>query len=247
MPNSLYSSNQDLKLSIESSANTSTCTDIKCDTKDINEICCYNLISKQREFLHTDTYMLYYKNNKEREETIDRMKLFYNKFFQAYNVLPMKKINKEYNEKYFNIFGIIPLELLPASYIPFNYKNYDINLDRLKKGDIFFEEDYKRVFLDYKKLPDLPNKKYISEQDLKEYLVFCLKEKLNNPKSIFNAYSVTTMIIILLILWFFIIIILLYILFYYYRDIYSYILLFTTIILVLFAIIWKMIYILNID
>ena len=191
--------------------------------------------------------MLNYKNNNNSEENIDRLKILYNKFFQPYNVLPNQKINKQNNEKYFNTFGIIPLELMPASYIPFNYKNYDINLDRLKKGDIFFEDDYKKVFLDYYQKPDSPNEKYITETDLKNYLIFCLKEKLNNPKSIFNAYSVTTMIIILLILWFFVIIMLLYILFYYYRDIYTYILLFTTIILVLFAIIWKMIYILNID
>lgn len=237
MPNSLHSS----------TPNSSKCLDIKCDVKDSEEICCYNLISKQNEFLHTDTYMLDYKNNNNREDNIDRLKIFYNKLFQAYNVLPTKKINKEYNEKYFNIFGFIPLELIPASYIPFNYKNYDINLDRLKKGDIFFEEDYKRVFLDYNKHPDPGNEKYVSEEELKKYLVFCLKDKLNNPKSIFNAYSVTTMTIILLILWFLIIIMLLYILFYYYREIYSYILLFITIILVLFAIIWKMIYILNID
>lgn len=222
------------------------CIDIKCDEKSEEE-CCYNFISKQGEFLHTDTYILNYKNNNNSEENIDRIKIFYNKFFQPYNVLPNQKINKENNEKYFNTFGIIPLELLPASYIPFNYKNYDINLDRLKKGDIFFEEDYKKVFLDYHIKPDPLNQTYITETDLKNYLVFCLKEKLNNPKSIFNAYSVTTMVIILLILWFFVIIMLLYILFYYYRDIYSYILLFITIILVLFAIIWKMIYILNID
>ena len=222
------------------------CLYINCNVDDNNK-CCYNLISKQDEFLHTDTYMLDYKNNNKMEENFDRMKIFYNKLFQPYNVLPTLKINKEYNEKYFNTFGIIPLELLPASYIPFNYKNYDINLDRLKKGDIFTEEDYKRVFLDYNKHPDLPNTKYVTDTHLKEYLVSCLKDNLNNPKKIFNAYSVTTMVIILLILWFFIIIMLLYILFYYYRDIYEYILLFITIILVLFAIIWKMIYILNID
>jgi hypothetical protein len=229
-----------------SSPNCIDTKDTKCN-ENIDNYCCYDFINKQGEFLHTDTHMLEYKNNNKREENIDRIKIFYNKFFQPYNVLPNNKINKENNEKYFNIFGIIPLELIPASYIPFNYKNYDLNLDRLKKGDIFFEEDYKKVFLDYNKYPNPLDKKYISEKDLKEYLVFCLKEKLNNPKSIFNAYSITTMTIILLILWFFIIIMFMYILFYYYRDIYSYILLFTTIILVLFAIIWKMIYILNID
>jgi hypothetical protein len=222
-------------------------TETTTQTKESENICCYNLQKKLQEFLHTDNYMLEYKNLIKKEENIDRLKVLYSKFFQPYSVLPTQKTCKDINDKYFNIFGIIPLELIPASYIPFNYKNYDMNLDRLKKGEIFFEDDYKRVFIDYNKHPDPGNKKYISEKDLKEYLEFCLKDKLNNPKSIFNAYSIFTMTIIVCILWFFIVIMMLYVLFYYYRDIYTYILLFTTIILVLIAIIWKMIYILNID
>ena len=236
------------------------CEDIRCDVyneekngetitnpSDSENICCYNLKTKLSEFLHNDNYMLDYKNLLKKEENVDRLKVLYSKFFQPYSVLPTKKICNDFNEKYFDIFGIIPLDLIPASYIPFNYKNYDMNLDRLKKGEIFFEDDYKRVFIDYNKHPNPGDKIYISEKDLKEYLEFCLKDKLNNPKSIFNAYSIFTMTIIVCILWFFIIIMMLYVLFYYYRDIYSYILLFTVIFLVLIAIIWKMIYILNID
>ena len=190
--------------------------------------------------------MLNYKNSNKKEENIDRMKIFYNKFFQPYYSNEKEKIKDK--KKYFDIFGIIPLELIPASYLPFNYKNYDMNLDRLKNGNKFFEDDYKEVFFDYDKTQAvLETTNYIDENDLKEYLMLCLKDKLNNPKSIFNAYSINTMAIILIILWFFIISMLLYILFYYYRDIYTYILLFITVILVLFAIIWKMIYILNIE
>jgi uncharacterized protein (DUF488 family) len=45
-----------------------------------------------------------------------------------------------------------------------------MNLDRLKKGEIFFEDDYKRVFVDFNKHPDTNDKLYISERFLKEYL-----------------------------------------------------------------------------
>jgi hypothetical protein len=236
---------------------------IDCDTG-VNDVkddniynCCYNFTSKLQEFLHKDAYMLDYKNTIKRDENNDRIKVLYSKIFQAYSVLPSKKIDKtykdedkeevEYNQKYFNTFGIIPLELIPASYIPFNYKNYEMNLDRLSKGDIFFEDDYKKIFLDYNKQPDPNSKTYINEKNLKEYLEICLKDRLSNPKAIYNAYSINIMTMFVCVLWFYIIIMMLYIVFYYYRDIYSYILLGITIILVLIAIIWKMIYILNID
>jgi hypothetical protein len=207
----------------------------------------YDMIGKKGEFLHSDIHMLKYKNISKNDENIDRIKILYSKFFQPYNVKPEFKIDYENNGKYLDTFGIIPLELLPASYVPFNYKNYEMNLDRLSKGDLFSEDDYKRIFLDYNKHPDPSNKNLISEKELKEYLEYCLKEKLNNPKSIFNAYSVNTITVLVCILWFIIIIQLFNILFYYYRDIYSYILLFITMLTILIAIIWKMIYILNVD
>ena len=223
--------------------------------------CCYALADKTREFLHSDTYILDYKNIKNSEEVADRMKVFYSKFFQSYNVVPSEKINGRYqdagkdtntntkylNGKYFDIFGIIPIELVPASYIPFNYKNYEMNLDRLSKGDVFTEDDYQRVLLDYKKLPDPSNRSYITDKDLKGYLEYCLKDQLNNPKAIFNAYSINNMASLVIVLWALIIGMLINILFYYYRDTYSYILLFVTILLILVAVIWKMIYILNVD
>jgi hypothetical protein len=207
----------------------------------------YDINNKKSEFLHTDVYMLEYKNVSKSEENVDRIKIFYSKFFQPYNVKPELKIDYENNGKYLDTFGILPLELLPASYIPFNYKNYEMNLERLSKGDLFSEDDYKAIFFDYNKHPDPSNKNLISEKELKEYLEYCLKEKLNNPKSIFNAYSVNTITVLVCILWFIIIIQVFNILFYYYRDIYSYILLFITMLTILIAIIWKMIYILNVD
>ena len=204
--------------------------------------------------------MLEYKDAIKRDDNIDRMKVLYNKFFQPYSVLPNKKVNKryrdtketrriyrEYNQKYFNTFGIIPLELIPASYIPFNYKNYDMNMDRLTKGEIFYEDDYKQMFIDYHKQPDPNNTAYFNEKGLKEYLEICLKGRLANPKSTYNAFSITMMTQFICVIWTFIIVMMLYILFYYYRDIYSYILLSITIILVFVAIIIKMMNILSID
>jgi len=234
----------------------------ECDVGTANEDdssgCCYQLTDKLQEFLPADMYLLEYKNMNKKNESADRLKIFYSKFFQAYNVNPGKKIGTQNNSKYFDIFGILPLELLPASYIPFNYKNYEMNLDRLSKGALFTEEDYKRVFidLDYSKLnkekdnekeKDVVGKQFITDTDLKNYLEYCLKERLNNPKAIFNAYNIKNMANIAIILWIIVIVNGFTVLFYYYRDIYSYILLFITILLVLIAIIWKMIYILNID
>jgi hypothetical protein len=240
--------------------------ELKCSTKDCDidtlgdkdaEICCYNLPRKMREFLHKDGYLLEYKNTIKRDDSIDRMRVLYSKFFQPYSVLPNKKIDKvyrdaeynnwEYNRKYFNTFGIIPLELIPASYIPFNYKNYDMNLDRLTKGEIFYEDDYKRIFVDYNKLPDPASKTHFNEKGLKEYLEICLKDRLASPKAIFNAFSINMMTQFICVIWFFIIVMMLYIVFYYYRDIYSYILLAITIILVFAAIVLKMFNILNIE
>jgi hypothetical protein len=225
------------------------CVGTNCDND--NPQCCYDLASKMREFLQKDTYILEHTNKIKKEEDNDRMKILYSKFFQPYNVNKDKKINTEDNQYYFNTFGILPLELLPASYIPFNYKNFDMNLDRLTKGEIFYEDDYKGIFVDYdsvkKELSDDDKNTYINDTDLKEYLTYCLKDKLSDPKAVFNRYDIRRMTGSVCFLWFFIIIMMLFVVYYYYRDIYSYILLGITILLVFVAIIWKMIYILNID
>jgi hypothetical protein len=219
------------------------CSEVKCD---------YDMSSKIREFLHKDTYILEHTNNIKKDDSNDRMKVFYSKFFQPYKVNKKKKIDNLENQYYFNTFGILPLELLPASYIPFNYKNFEMNLDRLSKGEIFYEEDYKKIFVDYDTVKKettkdtIPNN-YINDTDLKDYLTYCLKDKLSDPKAIFNAYNTQRMTGHVMVLWFFSIIMMLFVVYYYYRDIYSYILLGITILLVFVAIVWKMIYILNID
>jgi lipopolysaccharide export LptBFGC system permease protein LptF len=213
--------------------------------------CCYDLAKKMREFLHKDTYLLRYpENSKKDDEITDRMRILYGKFFQAYTVRTSKPISSSDNERYFNIFGILPLELMPASYIPFNYKKFDMNLDRLTKGESFTDDDYKKIFVDYdptnKKIKE--NKtKYIDGDDLKKYLTYCLDKKLSNPKATFNAYNTYRMTAGVCVLWFIIIIMMLFVLYSYYRDAYSYILLGIIIIVVLIAIISKMIYILNLD
>jgi len=223
------------------------------DTKfdSIRNNCHYDLGKKMREFLHKDTYLLRYpENSKKDEENIDRMRILYGKFFQAYTVRTSKPISHEYNERYFNTFGILPLELMPASYIPFNYKKFDMNLDRLTNGGSFTDDDYKKIFVDYnptlKKITGNETK-YIDGDDLKKYLTYCLDKKLSNPKATFNAYNTYRMTAGVCVLWFIIIIMMLFVFYSYYRDVYSYILLGITILVVLIAIIWKMIYILNLD
>jgi hypothetical protein len=213
--------------------------------------CCYDLAKKMREFLHKDTYLLRYpENSKKDDEITDRMRILYGKFFQAYTVKIKEAISRSNNGRYFNTFGILPLELMPASYIPFNYKKFDMNLDRLTNGGSFTDDDYKKIFVDYdptlKKLKGNETK-YIDGDDLKKYLTYCLDKKLSNPKAIFNAYNTYRMTAGVCVLWFIIIIMMLFVLYSYYRDAYSYILLGIIIIVVLIAIISKMIYILNLD
>jgi hypothetical protein len=213
--------------------------------------CCYDLVKKMREFLHKDTYMLRYpENTKEDKDNTDRMRVLYSKFFQSYIVKTSKPIDQSNNGRYFNTFGILPLELMPASYIPFNYKKFDMNLDRLTNGGSFTDDDYKKIFVDYnptlKKIKGNETK-YIDGDDLKKYLTYCLDKKLSNPKAIFNAYNTYRMTAGVCVLWFIIIIMMLFVLYSYYRDAYSYILLGIIIIVVLIAIISKMIYILNLD
>ena len=59
------------------------CSIADCEQEDNGtEICCYNLPRKMREFLHKDTYLLEYKNTIKRDDSIDRMRVLYSKFFQ---------------------------------------------------------------------------------------------------------------------------------------------------------------------
>ena len=144
--------------------------------------------------------------------------------------------------------SIVPLSLKEQKYeSDMLFDEYDDDFKDNYYTNHLTDDDYKRIFFDYNQLPNPSNTIYISDKDLKKYLEFCLKEKLNNPKSIFNSYNVNTITVLVCILWFIIIIQIFNILYYYYRDIYSYILLFITILTILIAIIWKMIYILNVD
>ena len=42
----------------------------------------YDMIGKKSEFLHSDVHLLEYKDVNKREENVDRIKIFYSKFFQ---------------------------------------------------------------------------------------------------------------------------------------------------------------------
>ena len=58
---------------------------------DNQDKCYYDMSSKIREFLHKDTYILEHTNNIKKDDSNDRMKVFYSKFFQPYKVNKKKK------------------------------------------------------------------------------------------------------------------------------------------------------------
>jgi len=132
-------------------------------------------------------------------------------------------------------FGILPIDTMPSSYIPLNYKNYSRNLNRIARNDIFTHEDYTKIFEDFDKssINSFKNKIQTTlENILKDF---------NREDSLYNKFKLNVFSIHLIIIWSIVIITLMSILFYYYPQI-NYILAFIVISYLIVAIIWKMIY-----
>ena len=98
-----------------------------------------------KEFQQPYNYMLYSK-----EENIDeeyRYRLLSNIFTDT-------TYSPKFNTKYLYLFGIFPCDNMPASYIPFNYKELSRNFNRISKNNTFTKNDYSKEFIpgmDYKK------------------------------------------------------------------------------------------------
>jgi hypothetical protein len=130
------------------------------------------------------------------------------------------------------IFGILPIELMPSSYIPLNYKNYSRNLSRITKDDSFTDVDYEKVISPYE------STKYDEEiaEKLKNILIY-----LKSDDSLHNMFNLNIFAIYIIIIWSFVIIMFMCILYYYYSEI-NYIFACIVISYLFIAIIWKMIY-----
>jgi len=132
-------------------------------------------------------------------------------------------------------FGILPIESMPSSYIPLNYKNYSRNLNRIARNDIFTHEDYSKIFSNFDNL-------HINrfKSDIQKILEEILKS-FNKDDSLYNKFKLNTFSIVLIIIWSIVIITSMIILLYYYSQI-NYILAIIVIAYLTIAIVWKMIY-----
>lgn len=142
---------------------------------------------------------------------------------------------KEYDEKdpeYLYFFGLLPCDLIPAAYIPFNYKNFTHNFNRISKNDLFRLEHYKKAYGDSFELPQKDEIKKKFNEILKGF---------DNPRTLYN-FDFLYFTINLIILWVFVIVLFIYVCCYYYSNVFNYIMAGIIFILLAFSIVWKMIY-----
>ena len=179
--------------------------------------------SKLIEFQRPYLYRLKTKDKYNEDEEY-RYRLLSNLLFTPYS---------QRDPKYLYFFGILPCDLLPAAYLPMNYKNYIRNFNRLSKNDKYSEDSYKEIFGDDFNIND---KKKI-KNNLKDYLI-----NFENKGSLYNSFNYQALAINLIILWTIILFMIMYISLYYYAELFNYVLAIILTILLVGSIIWKMIY-----
>jgi hypothetical protein len=142
---------------------------------------------------------------------------------------------KKYEEKdpeYLYFFGLLPCDLMPAAYIPFNYKNLIQNLNRISKNDLFKLDHYKKIYGNDFQLHQ--------KDDIKKRLNEIIKD-FDSPHTLYN-FNFTYFTINIIILWVFVVVLFMYIFCYYYNNIFNYIIAGIVFLLLIFSILWKMIY-----
>lgn len=177
-----------------------------------------------KEFIQPYNFMLYSK-----EENIDeeyRYRLL-TKIFTDTTYSPKD------DPKYLYLFGIFPCDNIPASYIPFNYKQLSRNFNRISRNNTFTKEDYSKVF------ETSANKKELSAKLDK------LIKGLRSKHSIYNNLYTIPFVIILIIFWTIVLLGFIYIFYYYYYSAFNYILASILFALLLFAIIFKMFHVIH--
>ena len=137
------------------------------------------------------------------------------------------------NPEYSYFFGIFPCEYIPSAYIPFNYKKYSHNFNRISKNDNFTNEQYEKVFKNFK---GNDHDKTIIRKKIESIL-----KDFEDKKSLYNV-NIFPFAINLIIIWTFTITMIMYIIFYYYTETFNYLLAGILIIALVIAIILKMIY-----
>jgi hypothetical protein len=137
------------------------------------------------------------------------------------------------------IYGMLPVELIPAAYIPFRYDDIGANFYRLSKNDKIKIQYYNDVFKDGVTEATLVETK----KHLKDELKIFLKNKLNNKLSTFYTVEIEDFMLYgIFMFWIIILLIIMKVFYTYFSTMYSYILFMLFIIVLLFAIFWKMFY-----
>jgi hypothetical protein len=178
-----------------------------------------------KEFQQPYNYMLYSKEENRDEEYRYRL---------LSNIFADTTYSPKDDTKYLYLFGIFPCDNMPASYIPFNYKQLSRNFNRISRNNTFTKNDYAKVFIEY------PNYK----KELSAKLDRLIKG-FRSKHSIYNNLYTTPFVIILIIFWTIVLLSFMYIFYYYYYSAFNYILAFILFSLLLFAIIFKMFYIVH--
>jgi hypothetical protein len=159
------------------------------------------------------------------------------KIFQEDQMKEKDKIFNNNDKEY--LYGMLPIELIPAAYFPFRYDKIDENFYRLSKNDKIQLKHYNDVFEGDITEENFEGKKKDLKQELRHYL----KDKLNNDRSAFYTVEIESIMLYeILAFWLILLVILMKIFYTYYSSVYSYILFLFFVIILLFAIFWKMFY-----
>lgn len=156
-----------------------------------------------------------------------------------------KNINDDNDSIY--LYGMLPVDKIPAAYLPFRYDNPDINFNKLTYNDTLPDSYYQGAFLEiiitdakYKTNNEFDITKF--KKELKNHFHFYLVDRLHNPLSIFNSFISKWLVFYTCIFWMILLIFLMKALYYHFRGVYTYVVFGMIIALLVFAVLWKMFY-----
>jgi hypothetical protein len=107
---------------------------------------------------------------------------------ETYNENISKKFDS--NDKQY-IYGMLPVELIPAAYLPFRYDDIEANFYRLSKNDKIKDQSYKTTFEKASSEEDLEAIK----TNLKEELKVFLKHKLSGSGNTFYTVEIESIML----------------------------------------------------
>lgn len=160
-----------------------------------------------------------------------------------------RNINDDNDSIY--LYGMLPVDKIPAAYLPFRYDNPDINFNKLTYNDTLPDNYYTNVFRVNDKILKSKTDAYPNDnaravqefkKELKTHFSFYLVDRLHNPLSIFNSFISKWLVFYTCIFWMIILIFLMKMLYYHFSSVYTYVIFGMIIALLVFAVLWKMFY-----